>query len=112
MDGAGTSTKGSRNCIGRGTYLSIQQGYKEEEENVRSLMQKLAVKKTELRSIKDMETEYIRVQELFKEEKKKKEQRIAGNKTYLEELQHEKAQEVAKLEQLKTKFTLIESEEK
>ena len=49
-------------------------------------MEELAAKKAELKSIKEMQTEYNRAQELYKEEKRKKEQRIAGNKTFLEDL--------------------------
>lgn len=54
-------------------------------------MQELAQKKAELKSIREMESQYHRAQEVYKEEKRKKEQRIAGNKTYLEELQNQKA---------------------
>lgn len=54
-------------------------------------MLQLAAKKAELKSIKGMEEDYHRAQEVYKEEKRKKEQRIAGNKTYLEELQNQKA---------------------
>ena len=54
-------------------------------------MEELAAKKAELKSIKEMEAEYNRAQELYKEEKRKKEQRIAGNKTFLEDLQNQKA---------------------
>lgn len=71
-------------------------------------MLKLSSKKAELKSIKEMEQEYQRAQELFKEEKRKKEQRIAGNKTYLEELQNQKTEELEKLEQMKIKFKLVE----
>lgn len=74
-------------------------------------MQELARRKAELRSIKEMESEYHRAQELYREEKRKKEQRIAGNKSYLEELQNQRAEEVRKLDELKAKYVTIEQEE-
>lgn len=78
---------------------------------MRQLMQELARRKAELRSIKEMESEYHRAQELYREEKRKKEQRIAGNKSYLEELQNQRAEEVRKLDELKAKYVTIEQEE-
>lgn len=74
-------------------------------------MQELAKKKAELKSIKEMENEYHRAQELYREEKRKKEQRIAGNKSYLEELQNQRAEEIKKLDDLKAKYVTIEQEE-
>lgn len=47
------------------------------------MMQK-QTKKAELMFIKEMEDEYHGTQELYMQEKRKKEQRIVGNKSYLE----------------------------
>jgi hypothetical protein len=58
-----------------------------------------------------MENEYHRAQELYKEEKRKKEQRIAGNKSYLEELQNQRAEELKKLDQLKNRYAIMQQEE-
>lgn len=58
-----------------------------------------------------MENQYHRAQELYKEEKRKKEQRIAGNKSYLEELQNQRAEELKKLDQLKNRYAIMQQEE-
>ena len=75
------------------------------------MMQELARKKVELKSIREREEEYQRAQEAYREEKRKKEQRIAGNKNYLEELQTKRADEVRRLEELKARHARMEEEE-
>lgn len=58
-----------------------------------------------------MEAEYHKAQELYREEQRKKEQRIAGNKTYLEDLHNQKLQEQKKLEHLKARYKTMQEEE-
>jgi len=74
-------------------------------------MEELAKKKVELNNIREMEEEFHRTQEKFKEEKKKKESKMAGNKSYMNDLQKEKDEEENKLKDLQTLYDQIQQEE-
>ncbi len=67
--------------------LEIETLYEQQDREVKKIMEELAVRKVDLKNIKEMEEEYHKAQERFKEEKRKKESKMAGNKTYITELQ-------------------------
>ena len=91
--------------------LQLESVYDAEDHEVKKIMKELAAKKTEIKNIHKMEDEYYRSQEQHKLEKRKKESKISGNKTYVCQMQEERNAEEKKLKELKAQFDQIEVEE-
>lgn len=72
---------------------------------------KLAMKKSQLKKMKEVISEYNKTQQNYQLEKMKKEQKMIGNKNYLSALVKERDLEMEKMEQLKKKEELIVEEE-
>lgn len=62
----------------------------QEEREIRNIMKELAMKKAQLKNIKEMENEYMKAQENYQEEKKRKEQTLIGKKNYISSLSKKK----------------------
>lgn len=72
---------------------------------------KLALKKSELKKMKEVIREYNKTQQNYQLERMKKEEKMIGNKNYLSVLVKERDIEMEKMQQLKKKEELIVEEE-